>query len=976
MSAPQDVLGGSHLSTFVEWAKTHIRGDERGEAQIFLDHFFEALGHKGGCKATGGQLEERVSRGKGVHVGFADFVWKPVVLIEMKRRGADLARHYRQAFDYWVRLVPDRPRYVILCNFDEFWVYDFETQLDAPVDRVRLSELPKRYGPLAFLLPEPVTPVFANDHEAVTREAADLLAECFRSIALRTQDRELSQRFILQMLVALFAEDIDLLERDFVTRLLDECERPADSFDLIGNLFVEMNTPGRTQGGRYRGVDYFNGGLFRVPARIELSIGEIDLLRNAARKDWSMVRPEIFGTLFEHSLEATERHAYGAHFTNAVDIMKIVTPTIVEPWTARIDGADTQAKLHALLERLQRFTVLDPACGSGNFLYLAYREIKRLEARILERIGELSGRDRSQQKRFGFVTARNFFGLDINPFAIELAKVTMSIARKLAIDELHVSEEPLPLDNLDANFRVGDALLTDTGERAPWPRTDVIIGNPPFLGAKRLKPERGVDYISRLRAAYPEVPGMADYCVYWLRRAEDALPVCIPEDPCAGRAGLVGTQNIRNNQSRVGGLDYILQTGTVVEAVDNQPWSGEANVHVSIVNWAKTQDAKLLPRERRLWVKAPTGTTRISHRRGRIPAHKLVELDCRKVPFINSALSDATDVSTAHVLECNVKPQRVFQGITPGHAGFVLTSDEREHLLRLDAASAAVIHPYLIGRELVTGDGTPERYVIDFGKRTLLECQAFPGAFERVESAVLPDRREKYEKGKDKDGKPRSHHKQFLEYWWRLSWGRADMLDAFRGLHGRFIACSRVTKRPIFVFVDTAIRPADALQTFAFDDDYSFGVLQSSIHWQWFIAKCAKLNERPTYNPSSVFDTFPWPQAPKPEHVRAVAEAGRHIRRLRERALEDVRGGGLREVYRVLEAPGKDPLKQAHAALDEAVRDAYGFGKKDSLAAVLALNREMLTRLGAMQPVTPPGIPACYPAQEELVSQDRIALQP
>jgi type II restriction/modification system DNA methylase subunit YeeA len=501
------------LSNFVEWARVHIRGDERGEAQIFLDHFFEALGHQGGCTATGGRLEARVHRGRSTQVGFADYVWKPVVLIEMKRRGVDLSRHYRQAFDYWVRLVPDRPRYVILCNFDEFWVYDFETQMDAPVDHVDLSELPTRYGPLTFLLPEPVTPVFANDHEAVTREAADLLAACFRSIAFRA-DRELSQRFILQMLVALFAEDIDLLERDFVTRLLDECSSAADSYDLIGNLFVEMNTPGRTPGGRYRGVDYFNGGLFRRPARLELTTEELDLLRNAARKDWSKVRPEIFGTLFEHSLDKAERHAYGAHFTNAVDIMKIVTPTIVEPWTARIDSADTQRDLHALLERLQRFTVLDPACGSGNFLYVAYREIKRLEARILERIGELSERERTPQTRFGFVTARNFFGLDINPFAIELAKVTMSIARKLAIDELHVSEEALPLDNLDANFRAADALLTETGERTPWPHADVIIGNPPFLGAKRLKPERGVDYVNRLRQVYPEVPGMADYCVY------------------------------------------------------------------------------------------------------------------------------------------------------------------------------------------------------------------------------------------------------------------------------------------------------------------------------------------------------------------------------------------------------------------------------------------------------------------------------
>src|SRR5207248_1790026 len=135
----------------------------------------------------------------------------------------------------------------------------------------------------------------------------------------------------------------------------------------------------------------------------------------------------------------------------------------------------------------------------------------------------------------------------------------------------------------------------------PWPRVDVIIGNPPFLGAKRLKPERGSDYVNTVRRAYPEIPGMADYCVYWFRRAHDHLPECTREEPTSGRAGLVGTQNIRNNQSRVGGLDYIVSSGTIVEAVDNQPWSAEADVHVSIVNWIKTKRQDLIPASRRLW---------------------------------------------------------------------------------------------------------------------------------------------------------------------------------------------------------------------------------------------------------------------------------------------------------------------------------------------------------------------------------------
>ena len=161
-------VGKHRLAEFVAWTVQHVKGDEKGEAQIFLDHLFQAFGHQG-LKEAGATLEMRIKKPDAKGTAFADLVWKPVVLIEMKKRGQDLSKHYRQAFDYWVRLVPGRPRYVVLCNFDEFWVYDFETQMDSPVDRLKLADLPQRYGALAFLFPTPEKPVFGNDHEAVTR---------------------------------------------------------------------------------------------------------------------------------------------------------------------------------------------------------------------------------------------------------------------------------------------------------------------------------------------------------------------------------------------------------------------------------------------------------------------------------------------------------------------------------------------------------------------------------------------------------------------------------------------------------------------------------------------------------------------------------------------------------------------------------------------------------------------------------------
>jgi hypothetical protein len=321
------------LSHFVGWTKQNITGDEKGEAQTFIDRLIKAFGQPG-ARDVGGTFEHRVKRSaeSGGGTTFADYVWKPLVLIEMKSRGTDLSRHYRQAFDYWTRLVPGRPRYVVLSNFDEFQVYDFDTQLDTPKDTVKLEDLPTRWGPLAFLFPTNEDPTFQNDREAVTREAADKLALCFTKLEVRRVDRPLARRFILQTLVALFSEDIGLLPKYIVGRLLDECDAPEKSFDLLGGLFEAMNDPGGTAGGRYRGVRYFNGGLFKEPARLELYGDEVAQLRQAARSDWSKVSPEIFGTLFEHSLGKEERHAYGAHFTSPVDIMKIVSPTIVEPW--------------------------------------------------------------------------------------------------------------------------------------------------------------------------------------------------------------------------------------------------------------------------------------------------------------------------------------------------------------------------------------------------------------------------------------------------------------------------------------------------------------------------------------------------------------------------------------------------------------------------------------------------------------------
>ncbi|HLO39919.1 MAG TPA: DNA methyltransferase [Phycisphaerales bacterium] len=977
------------LAEFVAYAKT-LEGDEKGEAQVFLDRLFRAFS-RGGYKEAGAKLEERVTNERG-GTSFADLVWKPVVLIEMKRRGEDLSRHLKQAVDYWIHLVPNRPAYVVLCNFDEFRVYDFRFDINKPQDVVKIDELPERYGPLNFLWPTNERPMFRVDREKVTREAADLLAAVYRSLKGKPGvGAPLAQRFTLQALVCLFSEDIGLLPKHFFTQLLDECVDPPKAFDLMDGLFRAMNSKDGARGGRFANVPYFNGGIFAHSAAVELSPQtEVAILRRAATYNWADVSPDIFGTIFQHSMDQEERHAFGAHYTTQEDILRIVKPTIVDPFTMAIERADSLKELNSVRDRLTTLRVLDPACGSGNFLYMAYREMRLLEAMIVAKESELSKRTVTGQSAFGHVSPAQFFGMDILPFAVELAKVTLSIAPKLASDELHTGEKTLPLDNLDRNIVAKDALIADDGTPAVWPKADVIIGNPPFLGAKRLKPERGAEYVNKVRKAYPDVPGMADYCVYWLRRSHDHLPAVTAADPFAGRAGLVGTQNIRNNQSRVGGLDHIAKSGTIVEAVENMPWSGEANVHVSIANWVKRPAAKaseyalLIPSPRKLWsrvdpkialfdngVRAPNVKVVTRGKRGKVRQDKSYEMAMRECDTINSALSDSVNASDARVLNIPDAESNCYTGQYPRYEGFMLAGREARRLLAEDPANAEIVHPFLVGRELLDDWGGCDRFVIDFQTMPILIAKKWDGTFGLLERKVLPYVKELAEKERKRTALEKGQDQTWLKTWWQHFRPRPELIGKIARL-SRYIVCSRVTKRPIFVFLSPKIRPGDALSCFTFEDDYSFAILQSNAHWQWFIAKCSKLKSDFRYTPESVFDTFPWPQSPTKKQIRAVAAAGRAVRTVRDTTLPTIKGG-LRALYRTLELPGDNPLRDAHNALDKAVLDAYGFSQtKDILKQLLNLNQSVDANIRLGKAVTGPGVPCSYGDVADLITEDCV----
>ncbi len=935
------------LANFVTYVQTHLTGDEKGESADFLDHFFRALGHDG-IKEAGATRETRVAKKGGAKgKNYADLIWPERVLIEMKSRGKKLERQYDQIFDYWTHIVPHRPPFVILCNFDEFWIYDFNQQLFDPVEKIALADLPHRAEALAFLLPKPRKPLFNNNRVEVTREAAADLAALFRALVKRGEDRDRAQRFILQILVTLVSEDMNLLPRQILARLVAECrEKGENSYDLIGGLFRQMNNPVPARGGRFLDVPYFNGGLFSDIDPIELEAPELDLLATAADRKWDLVKPEIFGTLFQSSMDADERHAFGAHFTSEFDIRKVVGPTIVRPWREKMAAAwDKVGKLKEVLRDLRLFRVLDPACGSGNFLYVAYRELKRLEREILVRLSEISKGEPLETA----VSIHQFFGLDIQPFAVELAKVTLMLAKEQEVREtaklqeiegLLVLENPLPLDNLDKNILCADALFTE------WPKADAIIGNPPYLGSRYIAQELGYEYAKCVQDRFPNTPKMADFCTHWFRLAHDALPE-------NGRAGLVATNTVRQNETREASLDYVVNhSGTITDAVSTQVWSGDAAVHVSIVNWIKGDQP---------------GTKTLTTQQGdRVSDPWKIE----QVSEIRTNLATTTDLGVAAKLDANKKSRMVFVGQYPFHEGFMITPDEASKWLAEEPTLSGCLRPYMIGRDLVE-HGKPTRWIIDFGQNDIFHAMSFPRAFERVKTLVMPDVLAHAEEEKQKTGKTTTRWTRVAERWWQFRDYQPGTIRAVRSVP-RYIACSRVTKRPIFEFVDNGINPDNTVVVFPMADDYSFGIIQSMIHFEWFKARCSTLGGTFRYTSDTVFDSFPWPQSPTRSQIEAVAKEAENLRHLRREIMTKMTWS-LRDLYRTLEQHGSNPIRDAQARLDAAVRAAYGMPKQvDILAFLLDLNQTCAAKEAAGEPITPPGLPLPPEQHATFITEDCI----
>lgn len=963
------------IQEFVNYVK-RLDGDEKSEAQLFCDRLFRAFG-QGGIIEANGQLEARIKFNETGRTKFADCLWSPEgregVLIEMKKRGEkNLESHFPQVRDYWIEMNPEKvigpgaqkPKYIILCNFDKFIIYK---QLSR-VDEVTIDNFVDRASAFNFLLKEEKEPIFHNNVEAISQDAARTIGKVFKYLIFdKSEDRQVAQRFLLQTVLALFSEDFGLLPQSMMSEVIRDCQKGQSSYDLFGGLFRQMASEKPASGGRFKDVRYFNGGLFDVVEPLELDKASIDLLAEASKFNWKDVNPAIFGALFESTMGGEERHQFGAHFTSEADILKIVTPTIIRPWKERLEKAKTLEALSAILDDLAKFKVLDPACGCGNFLYVAYRELKHFEMQVIEKIYSSFTERSTKSVKFGFsrITTKQFYGIDILPVAVEVAKMTMMLAKELAADEwnkriglmmsmLALSfDEGLPLDRLEDNINCDDALFCN------WPEFDVVVGNPPYQSKNKMQMEMDKDYIDRVRSRFSDVPGRADYCVYWFRRAHDELKP-------GQRAGLVGTNTIRQNYSREGGLDYIVANGGIItDAVSTQVWSGDAQVHVSIVNWIKggEKGKRLLALQRGDSTDSP--------------------FEYHELETINSALSLAVDLSSAKSLQINIESQACFQGQTHGHEGFLLSKDDAQKILRSDSKYSDILFPYLTANEMIGNNGSlPKRYVIDFRKHDVFSAKKYSTLFEVIEASVLPDRKKAAKEEEERNSaalakNPKArvnhHHVNFLKNWWKLSYPRDELMDIVEKLP-RYCACGQVTKRPIFEFISSDIHPNAALQVFPLADDYSFGVLQSEVHWEWFIARCSTLTERFRYTSNSVFDSFPWPQKPTKAQVDNIAKCSEELRVARRKTMLENQMT-LRDLYRTMESSPNNPISDLQEKLDAAVRSAYGMKKDDDiLAFLLGLNLQLAEKEASGEIIMGPGLPLTIDNPDQYITKDCVSM--
>jgi type II restriction/modification system DNA methylase subunit YeeA len=883
----------------MKWAKS--TRTERAAAQ---EHFIDLCRMIGAPTPNDDPTGEEYAFEKGAEKldgtnGFAD-VWRRGYFgWEYKGPWKDLRAAYNQLLLY--REALENPPLLVVCDLNRFEVHTNFTNTPKHVHPFTLLDLRDQpEEPLRIL-----RAVMQHPGElkpgTTTAELTAGAAKEFASLADRLRDRGHEPQdvahFLNKLVFCMFAEDAELLPRGLLRRLTKAAGHTDTFTSGLNDLFSKMADKGGLFGAER--IDWFNGGLFDGgEGALPLMPDEIHLVGRVSELDWSQVEPAIFGTLFERGLDPSKRSQLGAHYTDRRSIERLIDPVLIQPLRRDFETTKThveellaegrmvtartpanknpQAVFNAFLARLRSVRVLDPACGSGNFLYLALRALKNLEREAL------LWASLTLKVPIGFpeIGPQNLLGIELNTYAAELTRVVIWIGeiQWMLSNGFNYLRDPIlrPLDNIACR----DALLDDDGIReAEWPEAKVIVGNPPFLGGKLMRANLGDEYVDALFRIFKErVSREADFVCYWHEKARAMVEAGQVE-----RVGLLATQGIRGGASRRV-LERIKETGEIFLAWADEPWIVEgAAVHVSFVGF-------------------DGGSEEVRFLNG------------HPVTAINADLTTGIDLTRVRRLPENIGI--AFMGDTKGGA-FDIDAETARAMIEMpnpDARSNQdVVRPWVNSLDLTRRPRN--KWIIDFGSDLgLAEAALYEAPFEYVKQRVKAVRAE-------------NRRAAYAERWWLHAEPRSGMRKALARIT-RYIATPTVSKHRVFVWLDEATLPDHQLIVFARDDDYFFGVLHSGVHELWARRLGTQLREVESgfrYTPTTTFETFPFPD-PSDDDRSEIAAAAEHLVALRNGWLNpigatetDLRLRTLTNLY------NRWPswLANAHERLDRAVHAAY-----------------------------------------------------
>ena len=739
---------------------------------------------------------------------------------------------------------------MVVCDFERFEVHTNFTATSKRVYAFNLDDLNRSQVTATCPLPplEVLRALFGDysvlrpEHTDayVTQEAAKLFSKLAERMELEERNlgatRAEIAHFLMRLLFCLFADSIGLLPDRVFRNMIQSDDRflPRKFLRKLKLLFEAMSEPDGIFGAH--SIRYFNGGLFDSASVVQLDLADLGILHEVSKNyDWSHIAPAIFGTLFERSLDPARRSLIGAHYTSEEDILLLIEPVLVRPlrqrWEAvkqrilealEVERAEEAARnsrqarlrvdlpseklLGAWIEELTAVRVLDPACGSGNFLYVALR-------RMLDLWLEATGFAAEQGISIvvsKMVSPRQLFGIETEFYAHELASVVVWIGFLQWKHEHAIREDREPILEKLPNIEHGDAILRYDAEGKPyepeWPKADFIIGNPPFLGGKRLRRELGDKYVDDLFSLYGgRVPHEVDLVTYWFSKSFAEV------QSNRSRVGLLATQAIRAGSNRIV-LDRIIVEGSIFFAWSNREWTLEgAAVRVSMIGF-------------------DDGT------------EKERELDGMPVSSINADLSAGDDLTKLFSLHEN--QGIAFQGpVKVGH--FEVEPDVARKMLAAPInpnglPNSEVVVPWIIAKDIT--DRPNGMYIVDFQSKTEAESALFEMPFEYVRHHVYSSRME-------------NNRLRRREHWWQHGERNLGMRKALHGF-SRYIASPRVSKHRFFMFVRSETLADSRIVVIARDSAYFIGTLESSAHKIWSIRTSSRHGHgnSMTYNIESCFD--------------------------------------------------------------------------------------------------------------------------